>query len=69
MEAPLLASRASPNSMLLLPLAGTEFEAWRPLRNHEDAMRLDFMYEMSYELMLHTEHYATGAWRSATPWR
>ena len=36
--------------LLLLPLAGTEFEAWRPLRNGEDLMRLDFMYEISHEL-------------------
>jgi hypothetical protein len=37
--------------LLLLPLRGTSLEAWRPLRNGEDAMRLDFMYEMSYELV------------------
>ena len=38
--------------LLLLPLAGTEFEAWRPLRDGEDLMRLDFMCEMSHELPL-----------------
>ena len=55
--------------LLLTPLnEGSSFEAWRPLRNGEDAMRLDFMYEMSYELMLHSQHYAEGAWRQATPW-
>ena len=55
--------------LLLTPLGeGSGFEAWRPLRNGEDAMRLDFMYEMSYELMLHSQHYAEGAWRGATPW-
>eukprot|EP00900_Chrysochromulina_parva_P021260 jgi/Chrpa1/3768/Chrysochromulina_OHIO_Genome00018395-RA len=54
--------------LLLLPAAGTEFEAWRPLRNGEDAMRLDFMYEMSYELLLHSDAYAKGEWRHAQPW-
>ena len=29
--------------LLLVPLEGSSFEAWRPLRNGEDAMRLDFM--------------------------
>ena len=33
--------------LLLLPTAGTELEAWRPLRGNEDKMRLDFMFEMS----------------------
>ena len=39
--------------LLLLPLPGTEFEAWRPLRNGEDSMRLDFMFEQSYEVRTH----------------
>ena len=54
--------------LLLLPLEGTEFEAWRPLRNGEDGMRLDFMFEMSYELVLHGAGYARHEWARATPW-
>ena len=57
--------------LLLLPLDGTptSFEAWRPLR-HEDKMQLDFMYEMSYELMLHSDAYTRpgGGWSKASPW-
>lgn len=44
--------------LLLLPLPGNNFEAWRPLRHGEDKMRLDFMYEMTYELMLLSAGYA-----------
>jgi hypothetical protein len=54
--------------LLLLPLDGTSFEAWRPLRNGEDLMRLDFMFEASYELVLHSASYARGEWRTASPW-
>lgn len=54
--------------LLLLPLPGTEFEAWRPLRHGEDLMRLDFMFEASYELVLHSASYAEREWRAATPW-
>ena len=54
--------------LLILPVAGTEFEAWRPLRNGEDSMRLDFMYEMTYELMVHSKSYASNEWRNAKPW-
>ena len=54
--------------LLLLPLDGTSFEAWRPLRHGEDSMRLDFMFEASYELVLHSASYARNEWRTATPW-
>ena len=54
-------------ALLLVPLPGTELEAWRPLR-HEDKMRLDFMYEMTYELVLHSASYAKRDWRAAAPW-
>lgn len=53
--------------LLLLPEAGTVLEAWRPYR-HEDLMRLDFMYENTHELMLHTAGHAAREWRSASPW-
>ena len=36
--------------LLLLPLEGTGVEAWRALK-HDDGMRLDFMYENTYELV------------------
>ena len=31
-------------------------------------MRLDFMYEMTYELVLHSASYAKRDWRAAAPW-
>ena len=54
--------------LLLLPLAMTEFEAWRPFNHGEDAMRLDFAFERSYELVLHSASYARKEWYTAQPW-
>ena len=31
-------------------------------------MRLDFMYENTYELLLHTAWFAKEQWRATTPW-
>ena len=47
--------------LLLLPLEGTEFEAWRPMRHGEDNMRLDFMFEASYEVWLGVDLVASSA--------
>jgi len=36
--------------LILIPEEGTSAEAWRAY-GHEDAMRLDFMYENTHELV------------------
>ena len=53
--------------LLLLPLLGTEFEAWRPLRK-EDLLLPETMFENSYELLFHSAGFARREWRHATPW-
>ena len=49
--------------LLLLPLNGTSFEAWRPLRG-EDTINSDqsTAFEGTNQLMLHTHAYATHEW-------
>ena len=53
--------------LLLLPQPGTAFEAWRPLKG-EDKMQPGFMYENSYQLMLHSAGFAAGEWAAAEQW-
>ena len=58
-------TRASGRSpvLLVLPMNGTSFEAWRPLRG-EDAINRDqsFGFEGSNQLMLHWKAFAEHEW-------
>jgi hypothetical protein len=53
--------------LLLLPLPGTAFEAWRPLKQ-EDKMAPGFMYENTYELVLLSAGYVAREWAAAPQW-
>jgi hypothetical protein len=53
--------------LLLLPLPDTSFEAWRPMRDGEDALAPGYMYEHTHALMLHSWGYAAREWRGAQP--
>jgi len=43
------------------------FEGWRPLKQ-EDRANYDWMHEMLYEVVVHSEAYARAEWRGAAPW-
>jgi len=53
--------------LLLVPLPGTRFEAWRPMRDGEDGMQPGYMYEMTQMLMFHSAGYVADEWRAANP--
>ena len=40
------------------------FEGWRPLKQ-EDRANYDWMHEMLYEVVVHSEAYARAEWRGA----
>ena len=47
--------------LLILPLPGTSFEAWRPLRG-EDRSELGFGFEGHHEMLVHSRAWAENEW-------
>ncbi len=52
--------------LLILPLPGTSFEAWRPLV--EDISERGLGFEGHHEVLFHSLAYANNEWKNVQPW-
>ena len=49
--------------LLILPLPGTSFEAWRPLKSEDKIYGArDFAFEGTFEIMVHSKAWAEAEW-------
>ncbi|GAX85694.1 hypothetical protein CEUSTIGMA_g13110.t1 [Chlamydomonas eustigma] len=53
--------------LLILPMPGTAFEAWRPLKG-EDRSELGFAFEGHFEIMFHSQAWASNEWMNTEQW-
>jgi hypothetical protein len=55
-------------TLLILPIPGTSFEAWRPLRGDDRTEGVGFGFEGHQEVLLHSKSWAEDEWKAAKPW-